>query len=489
VFAWPRFFLHIEELVRITETRIGNENQNWRAEMNHQPYPKYKESGVQWLGEVPEHWVVKRARFNILVNPSSPILRSLDGSIEISFLPMDAIGAYGGLRLDQIRIKADVGNGYTEFQNGDVVVAKITPCFENGKGALAENLVNSAAFGTTEIHVLRVLQYANNRFLFYLTICDGFRRLGESEMYGAGGQKRVPPEFIKDFSMPMPTIHEQIAIADFLDRETGRVDTLVAKNKKLIELLKEERSALISRTVTRGLPKDAAIEYGLEPHTRFKDSGVEWLGDVPEDWEVWKLAHLTKRIGSGKTPTGGAEVYQNEGVIFLRSQNVYDDGLYLDDVVYIDQKIDEEMAWSRVQGQDILLNITGASLGRTCIVPNELPKSNVNQHVCVIRLNNTDSAEYISLYLKSKPAKAFYDFVQTGSAREGLNFQQIGAFPIPLPLLPEQQTIAAFLDRETAKIDKLIEKVEALITRLQEYRIAIITDAVTGKIDVREMAA
>jgi type I restriction enzyme S subunit len=218
-------------------------------------------------------------------------------------------------------------------------------------------------------------------------------------------------------------------------------------------------------------------------YPRYKASGVEWLGEVPEGWEVWKLAHLTTRIGSGKTPSGGANVYQSDGVIFIRSQNVYDDGLKLDDVVYIDESIDEDMAWSRVQENDILLNITGASLGRTCIMPTGLGNANVNQHVCVIRLKNLKNAPYISHYLTSRQAKSFYDNVQTGSAREGLNFQQIGAFSVLLPPLPEQNAITTFLDRETGRIDTLIGKKQRIVELFKEKRTALISRSVTKGLD------
>ena len=146
------------------------------------------------------------------------------------------------------------------------------------------------AYGTTELHVFRASKVLENRFLFYLTITDGYRKLGESEMYGAGGQKRVPPEFCRDFlTFRLPPLPEQTAIADFLDRKTGRIDTLVAKKRQLIALLREKRTALITRTVTRGLPAAVTREFGLEPPTRFKDSGIEWLGEVPEHWEVKRL--------------------------------------------------------------------------------------------------------------------------------------------------------------------------------------------------------
>ncbi|MEX0619638.1 MAG: hypothetical protein WDZ76_12075 [Pseudohongiellaceae bacterium] len=162
----------------------------------YKPYPEYKESGVEWLGEVPKSWEPKRLRFVLKANPSNKEIK-LAPEDPVSFVVMDAVGEYGGLRLDSEKVISDVGSGYTFFANNDVVVAKITPCFENGKGAIANNLTNAIAFGTTELHVLRSGSYLDPEFLYYITISNLFRSLGESEMYGAGGQKRVPETFIK----------------------------------------------------------------------------------------------------------------------------------------------------------------------------------------------------------------------------------------------------------------------------------------------------
>ena len=163
---------------------------------------------------------------------------------------MEAVGEYGGLNLDQTRYVFEVNSGYTEFKDGDVVVAKITPCFENGKGALATGLLNGIGFGTTELHVLRPFENLGVRFLFYFSISQVFRNMGEGEMYGAGGQKRVPPEFCKDIQIPLPPVEEQRAIADFLDRKTAKIDTLETKIETAIERLQEYRSALITAAVT-----------------------------------------------------------------------------------------------------------------------------------------------------------------------------------------------------------------------------------------------
>ena len=214
-------------------------------------------------------------------------------------------------------------------------------------------------------------------------------------------------------------------------------------------------------------------------YDRYKDSGVEWLGEVPQHWKVLRLGFLCKKIGSGKTPLGGAEVYTDDGILFLRSQNIYDEGFFLDDVVYISDEIDKTMPWSRVLPNDILLNITGASLGRTCLVPDKFVPANVNQHVCIIRLEDQRLCKYVALVLKSSSLKAQIDITQTGANREGLNFDQISKLSLTIPPLPEQRSIATFLDRETTKIDELIAEQQQLIDLLKEKRQAVISHAVT----------
>ncbi|MDP2828915.1 MAG: restriction endonuclease subunit S [Sulfuricellaceae bacterium] len=217
----------------------------------------------------------------------------------------------------------------------------------------------------------------------------------------------------------------------------------------------------------------------LPRYPEYKDSGVEWLGEVPGHWGEVKVRYLVARIGSGKTPLGGSETYADEGVMFLRSQNVYDEGLQLDDVVYISEEVDESMAGSRVIQNDILLNITGASIGRSCVVPDGFQPANVNQHVCIIRLSNIDYVPFVGWCFKSIFIKKQIDFVQNGAAREGLNFEQIAGLRLAMPPASEQQTIATFLDRETGKIDALIAEQQRLVELLAEKRQAVISHAVT----------
>ena len=213
------------------------------------PNAPMKNSGVEWLGDVPAHWEMKRLRFTLSLNPVKSELNIPEDTL-VSFVPMEAVNFDKDLTLSEERNLDEVYKGYTYFKNGDVILAKITPCFENGKSAIAQNLTNGIAFGTTELHVLRSQDSINNHFLYYLIKSDSFMKIGESEMYGAGGQKRVPEEFIKNFLIGLPPYYEQAAIADYLDQETAKIDRLCDTVNQTIGRLKEYRTALITQAVT-----------------------------------------------------------------------------------------------------------------------------------------------------------------------------------------------------------------------------------------------
>jgi len=450
--------------------------------MKWRPYPAYKPSGVEWLGDVPEHWEVKRGRFCMYVNPRSNKLRLLDSDDEVSFVPMEAIGEYGGLQLGQTRSISDVGSGYTEFDNGDVIVAKITPCFENGKGSLATGLKNGAAFGTTEIHILRAQRELDRRLLFYLTISSLFRSQGEGIMYGAGGQKRVSPEFCKDFHVPLPPLHEQTAIAGFLDRETGRIDTLVAKKQTLIERLKEKRTALISRTVTRGLPPDAASKAGFDPHPRLKPSGVEWLGDVPEHWGTCPLKYFAT-IKTGYAFS--SDDFTEKGTPILRIGDITQDGqIDFSNAKYLPNSYNAKHRDVLVKYGDIVMAMTGATIGKAGRFMFDEPAL-LNQRVCIFRPINQNDQSYLWYILNTTFYIEHINLTAFGGAQPNISDSELLDCFIPVPPTSEQTAIADFLDRETAKIDRLITKIETAIERLREYRTALISAAVTGKIDVR----
>ena len=208
-----------------------------------------KDSKVEWLGDIPAHWAPKRMRFCMKTNPSKGEIKLNDDEL-VSFIPMEAVGEFGGLNLDAEKELGEISGGYTYFADNDVVVAKITPCFENGKGAIARGLKNGMAFGTTELHVMRSDDTLLPDYLFHLTMSHPFRCIGESEMYGAGGQKRVPETFLKDFRIGLPPVNEQQDIIDYINKVNQKLDLQMSKATDVIDRLTEYRSALITNAVT-----------------------------------------------------------------------------------------------------------------------------------------------------------------------------------------------------------------------------------------------
>lgn len=447
----------------------SNSNNSSVATARYNRYPAYRDSGVEWLGAVPKHWEVKRLKFNVRSNPLPSELGRLPGDTEVSFVPMEAIGEYGGIDLSLTKSLSDVKAGYTYFRDGDVVIAKITPCFENGKGALARDLVGSIAFGTTELHVLRATQAIDKVFLFYVTISHAFRNLGEAEMYGAGGQKRVPESYIDDFRQPLPSLAEQRAIAAFLDRETARIDALIDKKERLIELLQEKRAAVITQAVTKG----------LDPTVPMKDSGVEWLGEMPAHWDLvpstWLFSESKQRALDGDEQLSATQKY---GVISQAEYERLEGRQVVHAFLHLEQR-------KHVEVGDFVMSMRSFEGGLERVRVQGCVRSSYG----VLRpLRKVDVRFFSHLFKSStyiQALRATSNFIRDG---QDLNFHNFRLVRLPSVPLKEQETIAVFIDGETSRIDVLIAKVGDAIERLSEFRTALISAAVTGKIDVRAVA-
>ena len=217
-------------------------------------------------------------------------------------------------------------------------------------------------------------------------------------------------------------------------------------------------------------------------YKKYKASDITWIGNIPEHWEVKRVKDITIKIGSGVTPLGGSEVYLSSGVPLIRSQNVYDDGLRIDDVSYIDEATNAKMKNSQLKPNDILINLTGASIGRTCIVPQSIPKANINQHVLYLRLNKK-LVPYISNYFKSYIVKEYINLIQAGTSKEALNMGQTLNIPIVLPPLNEQNVIAQYLDVKSQAIDEKTNLLTQKINYYKQLRKSIINNAVCKGIE------
>lgn len=245
------------------------------------PNVKLKPSGVEWLGDIPEHWEVTKLKRVVNSNPSKSEARaSLNHEEKVVFLPMENISANGDIDCSEKRPLSEVWNGFTYFQRGDVVIAKITPCFENGKGAYLKGLESDFGFGTTELIVLRPSKAIDGAFLRFLTSTRQFLLLGARHMTGAAGQQRIPSDFVKNYPIGLPPISEQLEILEHIQKKLAEIDQAITRAQREIDLMHEYRARLISDVVTgqvdvRGVEAPELAEEALP--LLDKDAGSVWL--------------------------------------------------------------------------------------------------------------------------------------------------------------------------------------------------------------------
>ena len=208
-----------------------------------------KDSGIKWIDDIPSHWEVKRLKYNCFVNPSNKKSISNE-SLKINFLPMEKVSEDGQFDLESLAPYSSISKGYTYFENEDVLVAKITPCFENGKSALVKDLKYGFGFGSTEFHVIRFKEQILPKFVYYLIKSYAFRTIGQAFMHGTVGQKRVGTDFIENYMMVTPPIEEQKEIIEYLDNETDKLTKAISKIQANIKLLEEYKTSLIHHVIT-----------------------------------------------------------------------------------------------------------------------------------------------------------------------------------------------------------------------------------------------
>lgn len=213
------------------------------------PNVKMKDSGIEWLGQIPAHWEVIRLKIIASINP---IIRtkSLNPDLPVVFLPMESVEEDGTYKNEASKITSEISTGYTYFEKGDIIIAKITPCFENRKGALLDTLKSEYGFGTTELHVVRGKRGANLKYLFYLLRSELFMRLGEMNMKGTAGQKRVPDTFIKTYKLALPPISEQEKISQKIEEIESSFNEVEKRSRSQMRIIRKYRQSLIYELVT-----------------------------------------------------------------------------------------------------------------------------------------------------------------------------------------------------------------------------------------------
>jgi type I restriction enzyme S subunit len=438
-------------------------------------YPTYKPSAVEWIGNVPEHWEVKRLKYSATINDET-LPETTDPNYEISYVDISGVDPVRGITAtENIVFENAPSRARRIVQDGDTIVSTVRT-YLRAIAAIrkpADNLIVSTGFAVVRPRSV------NSRFLSFTLRESGFvdtivaRSVGVSyPAVNASGIGTIP------ISLPPP--NEQLGIANFLGRETDKIDSLITKKQALIEKLKEKRSALISRTVTRGLPPDATRAAGLDPHPSLKTSGLDWLGEVPMQWEVKRIKHVGSiRYGLGEPPE-----YTVDGLPFVRATDIKRGKI---DLTALKRVSPEDVPWSRrpqLQLHEILVVRSGAYTGDSAIVTPEVVGflAGYDMVLTVTRAR----PQFVAWVLLSKYMLEGQIYLERmRAAQPHLNAEELGGFVVLVPPRAEQAAISAFLDRETQNIDAMIAKVETVIDRLHESRSALITAAVTGKIDVR----
>jgi type I restriction enzyme, S subunit len=425
-------------------------------------YPSYKDSGVEWIGEIPIGWDTKRFSYSFNIQKGKIPRKLINEPLEKS-LPYLSMEVLRGKNPSEYSNE----DGLVIVQNGDIGL------LWDGSNSGEVVRINREGILSSTVSLLS-LKDTNLKKEFSFYLLKFYEDDYKNNTIGMG-IPHVDGNHVKESKLIIPSIDEQTQIVSFLDTKTQKIDELIEKTEQKIKLLKEKRTSLINHCVTKG----------LNPNVEMKESGVEWIGEIPSHWNLIKLRFYLTKVGSGVTPRGGGEVYSDEGIKFLRSQNIHFDGLHLSDVVFITEKIYEKMKNSQVNNGDVLLNITGGSIGRCCVISSD-EKFNLNQHVSILRTKPSLYNYFLNYNLQSSIGQEQVLYNQTGGNREGLTSENIKNFIIGLPSKEEQTQIIEYLDEQTQKIDSTIEKETQRIELLKEYRQSLISEVVTGKVDVRD---
>jgi type I restriction enzyme S subunit len=438
--------------------------------MSFPSYHVHRDTGDEWFGKVPAHWSVKKLRRCLLEHRQG--YYSSESYVD------------DGVKL--VRISDLTEFGRIAFTNCPHVgeCADIEPFLLNPFDFVFARTGGAGMFGMVEQELPRSV-YASylirfrfdnslmSNFLRYFFLSDEFQKALKRNIHG-GVNQNVHAEDIKDQAVVIPPIREQSAIAAFLDRETAKINALVGEQQRLIELLNEKRQAAMSHAVTKG----------LNPKAPMKNSGVEWIGEVPKHWDICAAKCLIDISTSG--PRGWSEMTTDTGALFFQSQNI---GRAMDIVLNDAQRVnpprDAEAQRAQLQVNDVVVCITGARTGSIAHVQNLRETTYINQHVCLLRpIRRKVHGRYLAYSLSSYSGQQQLSVAMYG-LKQGLGLDDVRNQIVALPPLAEQENIIAVLDGETTSFDKLITEAGTAIALLQERRSALISAAVTGKIDVR----
>jgi type I restriction enzyme S subunit len=437
--------------------------------MSFPAYPDYKDSGIEWLGIVPVTWRVGKFR-HLFKESSEKIFDEVVGE-------MLSVSGYRGIEIKEYddenrRRSPDDLLGYRIVRPGQLVVNTMW-LNHAGLGVSTHTGHVSPAYRSywvsPELHggYTHYLMRSERQVKGYTKHLTGIRP----------NSLQMSRDDLMGFQVLIPPIEEQAAIATFLDRETAKIDALVAEQEKLIELLKEKRQAVISHAVTKG----------LDPSAPMKDSGIEWLGEVPAHWGIIPLKYVVQ-FTSGGTPAKDVAEYWDGDIPWASAKDLKSETLSRTQKTITESAIDDGRA-ALIESGSVVVVVRGMILARTFPVSLTLRPLAINQDLKALTCASECSASYLSWYLRGTESETISRLDEAGHGTKALRMDAWSSLPVCLPPIDEQQEITHYIKRQTHTLDALGGECSAAISFLKELRTALISAAVTGKIDVRGLVA
>ena len=435
-------------------------------------YPEYKESGVEWIGEIPVHWEVKKLKYVSKILPSNVDKHIYPDEVQVRLCNYTDVYYNDYITVDTVLEKGSCKESeFTKFvlRKSDIIITKDSETPDDiGVPTYVKNDLDNVVCG---YHLTMIRPYAcRGKFIFRFIQSDRTRRYFELESngitrYGLGKSS------IENLLLPIPTDSEQRQIANFLDRKTKQIDEFIRIKERQIELLQEQRTALINQAVTKG----------LDPNVEMKPSGVEWIGEVPKHWTLTRLKYV-----SSIPVTYGlnieADRYTTEGIRLIRITDIDESGSLRQKGVYLSEDCvpQEQM----LNSYDLLLSRSGATVGKSYL---HLEKGKYTSAGYLVRFNFDDywTSKFIYYVTLSHFYTNWLEQQIIISTIQNVNGEKYSNFQLPIPSHQEHKQVVQFLDRKTQQIDDLIAAEQRKIELLKEYRQSLISEAVTGKIDVR----
>ena len=443
-------------------------------------YDSYKDSGIEWIGDIPKHWDESKIKY-LSKEPNSLFIDGdwieskviieegiryiTTGNIKVGYYSEQGTGFISEETFDELNC--------TEVFEGDLVISRLNNPI--GRACIIPNLNNRIVTSVDNV-IFRPDSNVNKFYLLYLFSSKEYFEITDLISRGATMQ-RISRGLYGNIKIPLPSIEEQTAIANYLNHKTTQIDTLIAKKEQFISLLHEERTAVINQAVTKG----------LDPKVQMKDSGIEWLGEIPDHWEVKKL----KYVGNCQNGISEGAEFFGTGHPFVSYSDVYKNDVLPKNVFGLANSNEKHQENYSVEESDVFFTRTSETveeIGIASICNHRIEKAVFAGFLIRFRPNkDLIIKEFSKYYFRCFIPRTFFVKEMNLVTRASLSQELLKRLPTLLPSINEQQRIATFLDKKTSEIDIVIFKSKQEIELLKEYKTALISEVVTGKVDVRDV--